>query len=37
MSLCDGNYGLGAYYGMDLVYDWEPEQSRVTINIIIFD
>ena len=30
MVLCDGNYGLGAY-GMDLVYNWEPERSRVNI------
>ena len=28
MILCDGNYGLGAS-GMDLVYNWEPERSRV--------
>ena len=26
MILCDGNYGLGAY-GMDLLHNWEPEQS----------
>ena len=31
MILCDGNiYGLGAY-GMDLVHNWEPERSRVTM------
>ena len=30
MILCDGNYGLGAY-DMDLVQNWEPERSRVTI------
>ena len=31
MILCDGNCGLGAY-GMDLVHNWEPERSRVTIQ-----
>ena len=31
MILSDGNYGLGAYNGMDLVHNREPDQGRVTI------